>query len=629
MTPTATLTATTILPENTPKKTFFGRLTSPSPNTFFLLCFAFFLLWKITWCLFWGVDLGDTGLHLHSYQQVFKNPGAVGYTFLYWFTNVVGGTWLALFPDSGLLGIRFFGLLIESATFLLTYNLLKNVFNPRAVAVGLVLVSFRLTFGIAHFCYNLFTVFLTVLAVFFLMRGLLKNNLPALFLAGVILALNTFARLSSVSLFLLCGLMLLAAFLQHKSQGETVKKVCFVGVGAIAGVIAVFTLMTALGHAETFANAVATAREVSASAESSYATHELLRYYWKNFLDISLAGTIALFTWLALAVLTPKNKFLFTITNIICFVVFLFALRLGYFINWFAIYGFYPIAILVCATYSITMLWKKFSGKIFELPRVQMEKTLLSTAAIAMILLIPLGSNWGIYSVRGNFEILAFPLACALIWDFAKKHRDKKIAIFGQKIPYSVPQITIILFIIAFAIINTKRRSTTFFNDPGSVFSKTCVIDNKRIRYIRTSERMARNINDVLTELRRHALSNASLMSYETVPLLNFLTETDSYVKNSYVWVYTAKILGRELRVSEIKAAQLPVIITQKLHTTIVAEDTLLYPNFFSQDARWDDRYGAKKRYFVFKHFMDKHKYERHWGNEFFDVWLPKKGGAL
>jgi hypothetical protein len=289
---------------------------------------------------------------------------------------------------------------------------------------------------------------------------------------------------------------------------------------------------------------------------------------------------------------------------------------------------FYAISILVCGGYAIAMLRKRFSDKLPAFSEVQTEKTLLTFSAVLMILLIPVGSGYGIGSVHGDFETLAFPLACALIWDFTKTYRDKKIVALGKKIPCAVSHVTIVLLLLAFAIINIKRRPIMFFNDPGPVSSKTHFIENKHFRHIRTSLRMEQNINGLLVELNRHLQLNSSLMSYDSIPLVNFLTETDSYVKNSWIWIYTQKVLERELQLSEKKRQGLPVILIQKRRSVVRAENNQLDPNYFLPIRR-DDAWGAKERYFTFKHFMDKHKYERHWGNEFFDVWLPKKGGPL
>jgi hypothetical protein len=629
--------ATAVSLEKTVKNSLLKKTFLPAPNTFFLLCFAFFLAWKITWCLFWGVDLSDTGWHLDAYQKIFTNPESVGYTFLYWFTNVVGGTWFTLFPNSGLLGIRIFGLLIESATFLLAYNLLKNVFNPRVVAVGLVLVSFRATFIVAHFFYNPFSVFLTVLAVFFLMRGLLKKSLPALFFAGFILVFNTFARLPNAILFALGSIILLAAFLHRENWRETAKKVCVFGGGATVGILGVLALMTAWGHLDIFANAVATAREVGATIGASHSTRNLLENYWANFFNISLAGVVFLFAWLTLAAFTPKNKLLFIPANIIFFILFFFALNTEYHVigqhtrSYFecsALYGFYAISIFVCGGYAATILWerKPILDRFCEFSKTQTERTLLTASATIMILLFPVGSDYGILSVSGNFEILAFPSTCALIWDFAKKNQNRTFTFLGENIPRSPKLLTFVLFILAFTIVNTKQRAARFWNDPGSVFTKTSVIDNKHVRHIRTSERKARNINGALVELHRYTRSSSYLMSYRAQPLLSFLTESDSYVKNSWLLFYTPKILERELHSAEAKTKQFPAIIIQKIHLVVFNENSPLDPDSFLPKSYPEDPL-AKERYFIFKHFMDKHRYERRWGNEFFDVWLPKKGG--
>ena len=49
---------------------------------------------------------------------------------MYWFTGILGGIWLKLFPGLGLLGLRLAGVLFTTITFWITYDLEKIFYIP-------------------------------------------------------------------------------------------------------------------------------------------------------------------------------------------------------------------------------------------------------------------------------------------------------------------------------------------------------------------------------------------------------------------------------------------------------------------------------------------------------------------
>src|SRR5260221_11550879 len=67
--------------------------------------------------IFQGLDFADSGFGADFYSRIFSDPSTVQYNFMYWFTGILGATWLKLFPGLGLLGLRIAGALFTTATF--------------------------------------------------------------------------------------------------------------------------------------------------------------------------------------------------------------------------------------------------------------------------------------------------------------------------------------------------------------------------------------------------------------------------------------------------------------------------------------------------------------------------------
>ena len=72
-----------------------------------------------------GLDFADEGFFMTFYQQIFNDPESVTYAFMYWFAGVLGGSLYALFPEGGLLLMRFAGVLIIVLTAAFVCRILK------------------------------------------------------------------------------------------------------------------------------------------------------------------------------------------------------------------------------------------------------------------------------------------------------------------------------------------------------------------------------------------------------------------------------------------------------------------------------------------------------------------------
>ena len=160
-----------------------------SDKLFFLAIFVFQLI-----LIFQGIDLSDEGFLATFYQEIFKNPESVQYSFMFWLTGILGGLYFKLFPFLGLWGLRFAGVLITTSTAIFVYILLKKYINRHYLMLGIFLVILSLNNDVKELNYNNLSALTCVAVVYFLFNGLKKRSFIKLFICGVFVSLSLFIR---------------------------------------------------------------------------------------------------------------------------------------------------------------------------------------------------------------------------------------------------------------------------------------------------------------------------------------------------------------------------------------------------------------------------------------------------
>src|SRR6202008_469986 len=140
-------------------------------RVFFLLLFLYQLVF-----IFQGIDFLDEGFTATFYQQFFHDPTSVEYNFMFWLSGLVGAIFNYLFPDSGLLGLRFLSIIFTTSTILIVYNLLKPYINKTNLKIGLLLVTLSVCHNPKIFHYNFLSILLYSATASLLFNGLKKNN---------------------------------------------------------------------------------------------------------------------------------------------------------------------------------------------------------------------------------------------------------------------------------------------------------------------------------------------------------------------------------------------------------------------------------------------------------------------
>ena len=147
---------------------------------------------------FQGLDLSDEGLNAVFYRNIYTDPESVQYTFMFWLSGVVGGAFDYMFPNMGVWGHRMLGAFTLGITCMLAYKLLRPFLGRAALRIGLLFALLVIANNIRMFHYNYLCMLLYMLCALFLFNGLKRNKPFLIFLAGMMVAFETLARIPSL-----------------------------------------------------------------------------------------------------------------------------------------------------------------------------------------------------------------------------------------------------------------------------------------------------------------------------------------------------------------------------------------------------------------------------------------------
>ncbi|HMC86196.1 MAG TPA: glycosyltransferase family 39 protein, partial [Chitinophagaceae bacterium] len=207
----------------------FPLMESVRLNSFFLFLFLFQILF-----IFQGLDFIDEGFHGTFYQQIFNDPQSVEYNFMFYISGIIGGAWLHLFPEYGLLALRLGGVIVTMLTILVTYNLLKNYIRESYLKLGLLLLVLLNGSAVKDLSYNNISALFFVTAILFLFRGIKEDKGFKFFVSGIFLSLAAFSRLSNAAgISMIVVIAYSGLFVFRKSIASQIKQVVFLISGFI------------------------------------------------------------------------------------------------------------------------------------------------------------------------------------------------------------------------------------------------------------------------------------------------------------------------------------------------------------------------------------------------------------
>ncbi len=568
---------------------------------------------------FQGLDLADEGLNAVFYRNIYSDPEAVQYTFMFWLSGVIGGAFEYIFPNMGVWGHRLVGALTLGATCMLAYRLLRPHLGKAALRLGLLFALFVIANNIRIFHYNYLCMLLYMLCALFLFNGL-KHNKPFLvFLSGMMVAFETLARIPSLVNLGLVLAIFYYGYLQQYSWGRMFRLAFIFGGGFIGGLCVMVAFGMVTGQLEIFLSAVRLVMEMgSGGASSHYGIGKLLKQFFLLYGSAVKHGLMIGIPILGAAMLC----------NLI-----------QYRPSWRK-----PLIKMLTALFVLAFAWLIWTNKINHLIMVFLLTDLSMLAALLIfisvkdtdlrvlalmglyiILTYPLGSSDGIYTVGIYTLWIGLPVAIdyfsrwsqlEINWKLDSTRSGWSIKTWIDNRQFRTIGLLAVLLIF-FALLRQAYYYPFFdWNDRTRM---TAQVDNPYLQHVYTTPERAAVMNELLDESTKYIQPGDTVMMYHSIPLMHYLTNTRPFLRNAMPWLYEGSFFARELRNTVEKTGKTPVIVRQLIKTVGDASNWPEPPVKF--DETWDSI--NEKRDEVLENFLREHGYREVWSNGVFAIHVP------
>ncbi|MBL7762884.1 MAG: glycosyltransferase family 39 protein [Chitinophagaceae bacterium] len=585
----------------------------------FKLLFFLLFVYQVLF-IFQGVNVADEGFHATFYKLIFKEPESVQYNFMFWFSGIVGGSFHYLMADLGLWGIRLAGVIVITATSIISYALLKNYIKPNHLKIGLVLATILINNNHKTLYYdNLSALFYSIIA-YFLFKGIEKDNKWKLILAGLFVSLNAFTRLPNLLGLGLAVVIVLAGILNKKSSKYQLTQVFFFFSGFAMTTILVLVFMKAIGHLTYFSNAIALVFKMGSQTKgSNYSLPAMIKGHFVLYIRGFIYSLILLFLLIIpdfLKNLLAKNKRLsediFVVSKILIWVLLLVIVVRDVDKN--------ELTLLFFSGFTI------ISGILIFYSRAAISIKLLMAIALFIFFVYPFGSYLGLLSVGIYTFWLAAPL---VIHCLANVKKIQNVFTIGQLTSgfslvfnvegYQLKQIKMVI-VVLFAALCLEHAYFYPFFDKRNRITQHYAINNEHLRGIYTTRDRAQAINEFLEECKKYVKPGDYVLAYDCMPLFHYLTDTKPYMRNSWPYLYLPSVFKEELnRPLENGNTKLPVVVWQTIRPIGKGADWPTHP--VVPDLEWAER--NKDRNEALITFLEKNKYKKVWSNTIFDIYIP------
>jgi hypothetical protein len=603
----------------------FPMLEKAGINSFFFFLFLF----QVTF-IFQGIDISDEGFHSTFYQQIFNNPQTVEYNFMYWLSGIIGGAWLKLFPEYGLIGLRLGGIMLNMLAVIATYRLLKNYINGVYLKLGLLIIVLLNGAAVKDINYNNISAFFFVIAIISLTTGLKKNKLFNLFLAGVFISLAAFSRLANISGLALMIVIVYSGFFTFiRSITYQVKQIFIFISGFILTTILVLGVMKIMGHFGLFMDSIKLLKDMAGSSETTHGITRLVKLMMVDYTTAVFKRALPVFIivlfYLTIINQVKNNPGLTKFIKYFFSTVFILLLLGVVIMN----------ETLAAWTYLIMLFAgiSLISGFCIIIGKNHSELRIISLAGMIMTFSLVAGADYGISASGSTALWIVMPIAV----DFFSRINSLKvngsfnfqdnihslIQIQGIALSVNVDQLKgIWKWGIYFCMVILILHSVLYtYNDNPNRMKMIYPVQNAFLKGVFTTRERADAINELLEAGSKYIKRNDYVITYRDIPMYYTLTQTKPFIKNSWPSLYTNTQLDAELNKAAKENQILPPIIYQKVKTI---------PGPFWPDPSLDNSAFDidKPKNEPIRKFINKYNYKIIWENIAFKIYIADINSA-
>lgn len=479
--------------------------------------------------VFYGCSLSDTTYSLSNYM--FFDSMAGSWKYATYISNLIGSILIKLCA-ANMLWMNILTGFVISLISLFVYYSMKNEISSGILFITL-LVSEALCWCPSVILYNYLTYLCFTVAAILVYKAVVNNNKRLYYLAGVVLGVSFFVRISNIVQVLLILSVWLGIAL-YKAPGKKavwIKPTIICIAGFLTGALAVliFILITSGGAGIIEAVEWAAGLFTSGSKDDAggYSAAEMLKaifagytHYAKWFLAM-LAGIVLGM----MGFMTLRNRFILIkkIGYMACLVLFfIWYNRNGvfnlYYKNTGAIFGLSVIFILCQFVVLFYTAIDRESGR---------KEKLLAFIAITILLITPLGSNNHLFTVINNM-FLTMPIAVWLFFKLINAYK-KEVVLFPL---ISMAAVFFIVYIIQASLFHVNYVFKC--GEDGSTLN--CKVENESVvSNIYMAEDQA-NIIDEALQVKSEILKENidSIVLYGDIPGLAYVLEMPAAISTTW-----------------------------------------------------------------------------------------------
>jgi hypothetical protein len=566
---------------------FMGKATNPQKWTifglFFLLCtYSFFLS-------FFGLDITDFGFSLSSYHFVFGNPPPIEYLYANWGTNIIGGVILKIFTNA--ISIKLAGAVTLWITYFFCYRTLINFVQPYYIICGLFFTTL-LTYNINWIHYNHLTALFFTAATYFLIQGLMREKFWFLAVSGFFLSFNIFVRFPNI-VGLGLGILIFLYYMKPFEGKKIVRGCVFFLSGMIPGIVFPIIIMIMLGQWNTYVDSLKDLFQLASGSgvsHTDYSGNSLLGLLISDHLLVLhalLFVVLTLASYLFIFVILDKGKTSEPFQKGVTFLYSLFIGGIALYYNNERTFIIYLVSILYFIMIVNTVIRSK-----------QKEWRLLSLGALILLFITPLGSNNGIWNaIYGMY--FAMPIMLQSLLNLFNKR-------LGNKLTYLIV-VPFILYALPLSVGNIYRDNPDFF-------SLRATADTPKLKMIFSVPDRVQALDELSVGLKKYLKKEDTLLVYEEVPIVPYLTDKPSVIPNPWPMLYNPDIFKEKL--AKVNLTSLPVVVRAKTRT---ATPEWNVKNLLRQSPKHE---ATRQQ---MKEFLHQHQYKVVWENNYFQILHPAK----
>ena len=578
---------------------------------------------------FFGIDLGDTGIHMFNYENIFSNPDKVGFTS--YFTSVTGNLWLMLFGNLGIWGLNLLEVIMEIAMATVVYKAFGKNLGEVQTLFGIFIAVLASDTYLNVFNYHQFNVFLLILILICQYKAITEDKRLFSLFAGVFFTIVVCSRMGSVTAIVTCFLYLFWYMCENKDIKFLLRHMGSFFAGTLGMGIVMAGVLLLSGQTAYFIANISRLFGLASSSGGGYSMDNLWSTFIFGNLDAIASGFIFLSAGIVLVlgfgmIFTSKEteikrrvfNILFGIVTVgVAGYQLIYAYDVNEAPNWpqmttgpsFFIGLFYVITF-----FSIFYHLHAKVGKT--------EIALIGVEAIILPLLTIAGSNTGTKHVILAFWFIA-PISVSSVFALLKKSSVQLINEMASKlgivIKYSALVLTLFVLCVSGGYKFFDMIYATMNFDSTDRSSLRYSIENDKLKFMKTTKREADAVNGVLqtvSDLQKKDTKEEKLMVFGGSILLYSLTDMEAYVQP---WVsnpnYSEEKLLQDIKKAEQESDTLPIIIYCRTNNYYGFEE---WNYNVLIDSEKSNMYGGKKE--LFAEYLEEKNYSIEYMNDYYVV---------